>query len=179
MRPTPTNPNTPAAAPAATAPRSGRRSPTPWRRASALRRQRLPAGWGRGRPLHGRGSTRSSGSPWRRGGRGRCSSGNAGPSRWPVERLGTPPLSRWGFPLAPFAVDYEFIPTDDGGMEVICGVAQNLRTGETLRRFGDEMGGAPFFDVGRGAVLIAYNAQAEMEAHIALGWPLPQNVICL
>ena len=82
-------------------------------------------------------------------------------------------------PLIPYAVDYEFIPLDDGGMDIVCGVAQNLLTGETRRRWRDEMGSSPFFDCGPEAVLVAYNAQAEMEAHRAMGWTLPANVICL
>ena len=82
-------------------------------------------------------------------------------------------------PLVPYAVDYEYIPRDDGGLDVVCGVAKNLRTGETLRRWRDQMGRAPFFDCGPGAALVAYNAQAEMEAHLAMGWPFPENVICL
>ena len=82
-------------------------------------------------------------------------------------------------PLTPYAVDYEFIPLDGGGMNIVCGVAQNLRTGQTWRRWHDEMGSAPFFDCGPDAVLVAYNAQAEMESHRAMGWPLPENVICL
>ena len=83
------------------------------------------------------------------------------------------------FPLIPYAVDYEYIPRDDGGLDVVCGVAKNLHTGHTERRWRDEMGRAPFFDCGPEAVLVAYNAQAEMEAHIAMGWPFPENVICL
>lgn len=82
-------------------------------------------------------------------------------------------------PLTPYAVDYEYIPRVDGGLDVVCGVAMNLRTGETLRRWRNEMARAPFFDYGAGSVLIAYNAQAEMEAHLAMGWPFPENVICL
>ena len=88
-------------------------------------------------------------------------------------------MSRAPCPLTLYAVDYEFIPLDGGGMDLVCGVAQNLRTGETRRRRRDEMGSAPFFDCGPDAVLVAYNAQAEMEAHRAMGWPLPDNVICL
>ena len=83
------------------------------------------------------------------------------------------------FPLTPYAVDYEYIPREDGGLDVVCGVAKNLHTGHTERRWRDEMGRAPFFDCGPEAVLVAYNAQAEMEAHIAMGWPFPENVICL
>ena len=83
------------------------------------------------------------------------------------------------FPLTPYAVDYEYIPRDDGGLDVVCGVSKNLLTGHTERRWRDEMGRAPFFDYGPEAVMIAYNAQAEMESHLALGWPLPDNVICL
>jgi hypothetical protein len=64
-------------------------------------------------------------------------------------------------PLTPYAVDYEFILLDGGGMNIVCGVAQNLRTGQTWRRWRDEMGSAPFFDCGPDAVLVAYNAQAD------------------
>jgi len=81
------------------------------------------------------------------------------------------------FPLTPYAVDYEFIPRNDGGLDVVCGVARNLHTDETRRRWRDEMGRAPFFDYGPGAVLVAYNAQAEMEAHLAMDWPFPDNVV--
>jgi len=83
------------------------------------------------------------------------------------------------FPLTPYAVDYEYIPRDDGGLDVVCGVVKNLYTGHIDRRWRDEMGRAPFFDCGPGAVLVAYNAQAEMKAHIAMGWSFPKNVICL
>jgi DNA polymerase I len=82
-------------------------------------------------------------------------------------------------PLTPIAVDFEYIPRDDGGLDVVCGVARNLRTGQLVRRWRDEMNACPFYDVGPGSVLIAFNAQAEMEAHQALGWPPPVNVLCL
>jgi len=83
------------------------------------------------------------------------------------------------FPLTPYAVDYEYIPRDDGGLDVVCGVAKNLHTGESTRRWRDEMGRTPFFDCGPGAILVAFNAQAEMEAHLVMGWRFPENVICL
>jgi len=81
-------------------------------------------------------------------------------------------------PFTPIAVDFEYIPLRDGGLEIVCGVSKNLITGEITRRWRDEMGGSPFFDCGPGAMLIAHNAQAEMEAHLALGWALPINVYC-
>jgi DNA polymerase-1 len=83
------------------------------------------------------------------------------------------------FPLVPYAVDYEYIPLENGSLNVVCGVSKNLLTGQTERRWRDEMGVAPFFDCGPGSVMIAFNAQAEMESHLAMGWPLPVNVICL
>lgn len=83
------------------------------------------------------------------------------------------------FPFIPYAVDYEYIPRADGGLNVICGVAKNLLTGHMERRWREDMGRAPFFDCGPEAVLIAFNAQAEMEAHLALHWCFPVNVICL
>lgn len=81
-------------------------------------------------------------------------------------------------PFIPYAVDYEYIPLETGGLDVVCGVAKNLLTGEITRRWRDEMGRTPFFNCGRNAVLIAHNAQAEMEVHLAMGWPLPPNVYC-
>ena len=62
-------------------------------------------------------------------------------------------------------------------LDIVCGVAVNLRSGEVLRRWRDEMDSRPFFPTGPGHVLIAHNAQAEMEAHLSLGWPLPAFVI--
>ena len=81
-------------------------------------------------------------------------------------------------PFTPYAVDYEFIPLSDGGLDVVCGVAKNLRTGEVIRKWRDEMGCAPFFDIDPNAMLVAHNAQAEMEAHLAMGWAFPANVYC-
>ncbi len=81
-------------------------------------------------------------------------------------------------PFIPIAVDYEYIPLSDGGLDVVCGVAKNLLTGEITRVWRDEMDRTPFFEFGHSAMLIAHNAQAEMEAHLAMGWAFPTNVYC-
>lgn len=44
---------------------------------------------------------------------------------------------------------------------------------------GGELGPRPPYPIGSDAVLVAYNAQAEVEAHLSLGWPPPRNIIDL
>jgi hypothetical protein len=60
-------------------------------------------------------------------------------------------------------------------------VAWELRSGAKLRVWQDELRGMdrPPYSVDRGALFVAYYASAEMGCHLALGWPLPVNVLDL
>ncbi len=84
-----------------------------------------------------------------------------------------------GLPLRPISVDFEYIPADDGSIEVVCVVARDLWSGEVTRRFGDELGQRPPFPIGPNSVMVAYFAAAEIEAFLSLGWDLPAKIIDL
>ena len=45
--------------------------------------------------------------------------------------------------------------------------------------FHDELGAAPPYPVGQDVLFVAFAAAAELEVHLALGWPLPCNVLDL
>ncbi len=79
-------------------------------------------------------------------------------------------------------VDFEFRPL--GGQEgslpdVVCLVAHELRSGETIKLRRDEMGDLPPYPTDEGALFVAYFASAEIGCHLALGWPVPQRILDL
>jgi hypothetical protein len=86
-------------------------------------------------------------------------------------------MSAWFLPLRPISVDFEYIPQDGGTLEVVCVVTRDLWSREVTRRWRDELGALPPYPIGPETVLVAHNAQAEIEAHLSLGWPVPMNII--
>ena len=77
-----------------------------------------------------------------------------------------------------WVIDFEFRQPDGEPVEAVhCLVAKELRTGRTLRLWGDELGERPPFDVGLGSLVIAYMAAAEMHCFLALGWQLPVHIL--
>jgi len=78
-------------------------------------------------------------------------------------------------------IDFEFISVDGNPPEVVCLVAHEYLTGETLRYWKDELAAMdkPPYDIGNDSVFVAYYASAEMNCHLALGWALPERVIDL
>jgi len=80
-----------------------------------------------------------------------------------------------------WAVDFEFHPDGNpGGKQVpVCMVARELRSGQVLRYGKNALRARrwPPFDVGPHVLYVAYLASAELHCHLALGWPLPSNVI--
>ena len=88
------------------------------------------------------------------------------------------------FPLLPFReiwlLDFEFHGAPEKSW-VVCMVAREFRSGRVIRMWRDELVNlrqAPF-DVGPDAVLVAYYASAEIGCFLALGWPLPTNLLDL
>ena len=78
-------------------------------------------------------------------------------------------------------VDFEFSAPPGDRQRVICMVAREFKTGETLRIWEDEletMAGPPF-SAGPDALYVAYYASAEMNCHLSLGWALPENLLDL
>lgn len=81
-------------------------------------------------------------------------------------------------------VDFEFRPTHgrEGNPPVpVCMVARELHSGRTHRLWQHELARlacAPF-PTDESALMVAYYAPAEMGCFIALGWPMPANVLDL
>jgi DNA polymerase I len=61
----------------------------------------------------------------------------------------------------------------------VCMVAKELRTGREWRLFRGEFGSAPPFRIGPDSLFVAYYASAELGCFLALGWPMPANVLDL
>ena len=58
-------------------------------------------------------------------------------------------------------------------------VAHELRSKRTLRLWCDQLGPAPPYRTDRKALFVCFLANAECACHLALGWPLPANVLDL
>jgi hypothetical protein len=80
-----------------------------------------------------------------------------------------------------WAVDFEYRCPSGHRPFVVCMVARELRSGRVIRLWRDDLlklDRAPFA-TDRSSLVIAYYAAAEMSCFLALGWPLPVNVIDL
>src|SRR5690242_16712162 len=82
-----------------------------------------------------------------------------------------------------WSVDFEFQQPGDNSERPwpLCMVARELRSRRELRLWRDELlklRTAPL-DVGPRSLMVAYAAAAEAACFLALGWPLPQNVLDL
>lgn len=82
---------------------------------------------------------------------------------------------------AAWCVDFEFQQPPGERPRPVCMVAKEFFTGEAIRIWRHELLAlhrAPF-DVGPDTVVVGYATQAEMGCFMALGWPLPANLIDL
>jgi DNA polymerase I len=77
-----------------------------------------------------------------------------------------------------WTVDFEYYQPSGEHPEPICMVAKELRSGELLRLWADELQRPPFRLDDR-ALYIAYSASAELSCHLALGWPVPTRILDL
>jgi hypothetical protein len=75
--------------------------------------------------------------------------------------------------------DFEFVSRPGERPDVVCLAARELRSGRTLRLWRDELGAQPPYRIGRDVLFVNFVANAECACHLALGWPLPQNVLDL
>ena len=80
-----------------------------------------------------------------------------------------------------WAVDFEFTEPPGERPKPICLVAWELHSGKRLRLWEDELRrlSSPPYRTGSDVLFVAYYASAEMKCHLALGWPMPENVIDL
>jgi DNA polymerase I len=75
--------------------------------------------------------------------------------------------------------DFEF-GSDDGERQVpVCLVAHELRSGRKHRLWRDQFGTKPPYSTGPDTLFVAYLASAEINCHLALGWPVPARVLDL
>lgn len=79
-----------------------------------------------------------------------------------------------------WVVDFEFRAASGERPDPICLVAQEVNTGREIRLWEDELktGQCPY-STGHDSLVVAYYASAEMGCHLALGWPMPVNVLDL
>ena len=75
--------------------------------------------------------------------------------------------------------DFEFVPQPGERPDVVCLAARELRSGRTLRLWRDELGEQPPYRTDDGVLFVNFVANAECACHLALGWPLPKNVLDL
>jgi len=75
--------------------------------------------------------------------------------------------------------DFEYGCSPGELPEVRCLVARELRSGNLVRLWRDELPAQPPFDLGPDSLFIAYLASAELGCFLKLGWPLPANVLDL
>jgi len=75
--------------------------------------------------------------------------------------------------------DFEFAAPPGGRPQPVCMVARELGSGQTMRMFQgelEEMETSPY-SISPNSLFVAYYSPAELGCHLALGWPLPQNVL--
>ena len=75
--------------------------------------------------------------------------------------------------------DFEFIPKPGEPHDVVCLCAYELRSGRTIRLWCDQLGAVPPYSTAANSIFVCFVANAELACHLALGWPLPVNVLDL
>jgi DNA polymerase-1 len=78
-----------------------------------------------------------------------------------------------------WAHDFEFIAPPGENPDVVCLSAHELRSGRTINLWRDELGDRPPYRTDGKVAFVSFSAQAEMACHLALGWPVPRNIIDL
>ncbi len=83
--------------------------------------------------------------------------------------------------LSAWAVDFEFTAPSGGLPKPICVVAHELKSGQRLRLFGEELAASPNppYPIDEHSLIVAYYASAEVGCHLALGWPTPARLLDL
>jgi DNA polymerase I len=75
--------------------------------------------------------------------------------------------------------DFEFIARPGEQQDVVCLAAHELRSGRTLRLWRDQLGEQPPYRTDDKVLFVNFVANAEMACHLALGWPIPKNILDL
>jgi DNA polymerase I len=94
----------------------------------------------------------------------------------------------WDLPFKSiYVIDFEYRTAErlDGGYPIIdgarplvvCLVAREIKTGNLIRLWYDELGSEPPFPVDDETLFVAYAASAEMDCFLGLGWPVPRYIL--
>ena len=78
-----------------------------------------------------------------------------------------------------WCADFEFGSSPGELPEVRCLVLRELRSGQLVRLWRDELPAQPPVDLGPDSLFVSYLASAELGCFLTLGWPLPANVLDL
>jgi DNA polymerase I len=81
-----------------------------------------------------------------------------------------------------FVIDFEFVADPGERPKPVCVVFHEINSGETKKVWlegKDPITINPPYPIGEDSLFIAYYSSAEWNCHLALGWPLPANVIDL
>ena len=74
-------------------------------------------------------------------------------------------------------VDFEFVSKPGEHPDVVCLVAREMRSGQTLRLWRDQLGPTPPYRTDADVLFVCFVANAECACHLALGWPLPAKIL--
>ena len=75
--------------------------------------------------------------------------------------------------------DFEFVSQPGEHPDVVCLAARELRSGQTLRLWRDQLGPLPPYRTDKRVLFVSFVANAECACHAALKWPLPVCVLDL
>ena len=75
--------------------------------------------------------------------------------------------------------DFEFAAQSDKRPDVVCLTWRDLAVGVTHTAWRDQLGAVPPYRTDAKTLFVCFVANAELGCHLALGWPLPVNVLDL
>jgi DNA polymerase I len=75
--------------------------------------------------------------------------------------------------------DFEFVSLPGERPDVVCYAYRDLSTGQTTTLWRDQLGPRPPFDADTNTLVVSFVFNAEGASRLALGWPLPVNVLDL
>jgi DNA polymerase family A len=75
--------------------------------------------------------------------------------------------------------DYEFIAKSGEHPDVVCAAWHKASSGQTHRLWRDQLGDGPPYRIDDKTLFVCFVGNAELACHLALGWPLPANVLDL
>jgi DNA polymerase-1 len=76
-------------------------------------------------------------------------------------------------------IDFEFHPSTDLLPVPVCMCAKELISGRGISFFQPDFPSSPPFSMSEDVLFVAFNAVAEISCFLALGWPIPANILDL